>query len=48
MRGLEALRGFGEAISRLTERWIPNAFAICMALTAVVIAAARSAPAADR
>ncbi len=33
----DALRGAGAALSRWTERWIPDAFVICMALTTIVL-----------
>jgi short-chain fatty acids transporter len=32
---LEPLRSFGAALSRVTERWIPDAWVICMILTLV-------------
>ena len=37
MSGLEALRGFGAGLSRITERWVPDVWVICMALTALAL-----------
>jgi short-chain fatty acids transporter len=37
---LEPLRSFGAALSRATERWIPDAWVICMMLTLVAFALA--------
>lgn len=37
---LDALRALGAALSRLTERWVPDAWVICMALTALALALA--------
>ncbi|NQZ97959.1 MAG: short-chain fatty acid transporter [Myxococcales bacterium] len=40
MPALEALRSLGAGLSRITERWVPDSWVICMGLTAVVLALA--------
>ena len=37
---LDALRDLGAGLSRATERWVPDAWVICMILTLVAIALA--------
>ncbi len=37
---LDALRDFGALLSRVTERWVPDSWVICMILTAVALALA--------
>ena len=37
---LEAFRDFGAALSRFTERWVPDSWVICMMLTALALALA--------
>ena len=34
---LDALRALGSGLSRVTERWIPDAWVICMMLTAIAL-----------
>lgn len=34
---LDTLREFGSRLSRFTERWVPDAWVVCMALTVVVL-----------
>ena len=38
MGWLDALRDFGGALSEVTERWVPDAWVICMLLTAIALA----------
>ena len=38
MGWLDALRDLGGALSEVTERWVPDAWVICMMLTAVALA----------
>ena len=40
MTPLDALRDVGAALSRFTERWVPDSWVICMALTAIAFALA--------
>ena len=35
--GLDSLRDLGAGLSRASERWVPDAWVICMALTAVAL-----------
>jgi short subunit fatty acids transporter len=35
--GLDALRDLGSGLSRFTERWVPDAWVICMILTAIAL-----------
>ena len=37
---LDGLRALGAALSRFTERWVPDAWVICLMLTAVALALA--------
>ena len=37
MSTLDALRDTGAALSRFTERWVPDAWVVCMALTALAL-----------
>ena len=37
MSALESLRRFGSALSSITERWVPDAWVICMMLTAAAL-----------
>jgi len=39
-----AVRSFGAQLSRVTERWIPDSWVICMMLTAVTFAVALAGP----
>ncbi len=34
---LDAVRALGAGLSRITERWVPDAWVICMGLTAVAL-----------
>ena len=34
---LDAFRDFGAALSRFTERWVPDSWVLCMILTAVAL-----------
>jgi short-chain fatty acids transporter len=34
---LDAFRSFGSALSRFTERWVPDAWVICMILTSIAL-----------
>ena len=34
---LDKFRDLGEALSRFTERWVPDSWVICMMLTAVAL-----------
>ncbi len=34
---LNAIRYLGVALSRITERWVPDAWVVCMILTAVAL-----------
>lgn len=36
-RGLDRLRELGAGVSRISERWVPDAWVICMALTATAL-----------
>ena len=36
----DGFREFGAALSRFTERWVPDAWVICMILTAIALALA--------
>ncbi len=38
MRLLDVLRDFGAGLSEVTERWVPDAWVICMMLTAIALA----------
>jgi short-chain fatty acids transporter len=40
MAALDALREAGAALSRLTERWVPDSWVICMMLTSLALALA--------
>ena len=35
MKWLDGFRGAGAALSRLTERWVPDSWVICMLLTVI-------------
>ena len=37
MAFLDGLRDFGSGLSRFTERWVPDAWVICMMLTAIAL-----------
>ncbi len=37
-RGLDRLRDLGAGLSRVSERWVPDAWVICMGLTAIALA----------
>ena len=40
MAALDALREAGAALSRITERWVPDSWVICMILTSLALALA--------
>ncbi|HSJ98323.1 MAG TPA: TIGR00366 family protein, partial [Myxococcota bacterium] len=40
MAALDPLRDFGAGLARLTERWVPDAWVLCMMLTAIALALA--------
>jgi len=37
---LDRFRGFGDGLTRITERWIPDSWVVCMMLTTVALALA--------